>query len=268
MILYKLGLFGIDWDHTPFMDNKASFQRGINQAMRRTATELADNLGRVRSTSKSTPTCRTRAATSNSTRKPGISASGRSAPRRRRQAIIARASRKLRSFNARLPTARRCSTPAPTTCKSSRSHRQRHRLDLGNPQGPRREHNNGWFDFRADDRYWFAYGQLYAYYGLMKGPQADFKDVIKGSTRQPVGHDGSAIPSALRIQPFIIANGREDGWIMPTHLTTMGFYVLQGTLQPGRDQQRAEQYAEVCRDTAMANLRRHLCRIPCIVRLF
>lgn len=51
-ILYKLGLFGIDWDSTPFFDNKASFQRGINQAVRRTATELADNLGRVRTTSQ------------------------------------------------------------------------------------------------------------------------------------------------------------------------------------------------------------------------
>ena len=33
--------------------------------------------------------------------------------------------------------------------------------------------------------------------------------------------------AALRIQPLIIANGREDGWIMPTHLTTMGFYILR-----------------------------------------
>ena len=55
MILYKLGLFGIDWDNTPFFDNKASFQRGINQAVRRTATELADNLGRVRGTSQIDP---------------------------------------------------------------------------------------------------------------------------------------------------------------------------------------------------------------------
>src|SRR5690606_30993944 len=52
MVLYKLGLFGLDWDRTPFMDNKASFQRGINQAVRRTAIELADNLGRVRTTSQ------------------------------------------------------------------------------------------------------------------------------------------------------------------------------------------------------------------------
>ncbi len=26
-LIYKLGFFGIDWDHTPFFDNKASFQR-------------------------------------------------------------------------------------------------------------------------------------------------------------------------------------------------------------------------------------------------
>ncbi|MOA64270.1 hypothetical protein D3C78_1902640 [compost metagenome] len=33
--------------------------------------------------------------------------------------------------------------------------------------------------------------------------------------------------SALRIQPLIISNGEEAGWIMPTHLATMGFYILR-----------------------------------------
>ena len=32
---------------------------------------------------------------------------------------------------------------------------------------------------------------------------------------------------ASAIQPAIISNGREDGWIMPTHLATMGFYILR-----------------------------------------
>ncbi len=50
-LIYKLGLFGVDWDNTPFFDNKASFQRGVNQVVRRTAIQLADNLGRVRGTS-------------------------------------------------------------------------------------------------------------------------------------------------------------------------------------------------------------------------
>src|SRR5690606_8099944 len=52
MLFYKLGFFGIDWDSTPFFDNKASFQRGVNQTVRRTAVELVDALGRVRGTSQ------------------------------------------------------------------------------------------------------------------------------------------------------------------------------------------------------------------------
>ena len=51
MLLYKLGLFGIPWERTPFFDNKTAFQRRVNQAVRRTAIELVDTLGRVRGTS-------------------------------------------------------------------------------------------------------------------------------------------------------------------------------------------------------------------------
>ena len=31
MVLFKAGLFGMDWDRTPWLDNKASFQRGVNE---------------------------------------------------------------------------------------------------------------------------------------------------------------------------------------------------------------------------------------------
>lgn len=34
MLLYHLGFFGIDWDNTPFLGNKASFRRQLNQAVR------------------------------------------------------------------------------------------------------------------------------------------------------------------------------------------------------------------------------------------
>ncbi|MCE3590640.1 hypothetical protein LXJ59_29050, partial [Escherichia coli] len=52
MLLFKLGFFGMSWDDTPFLDNKAAFQRGINSAVRRTAVELVDTLGRIRGTSQ------------------------------------------------------------------------------------------------------------------------------------------------------------------------------------------------------------------------
>ena len=88
-------------------------------------------------------------------------------------------------------------------------------------------HNAGLFDFRADDRFWFAYGQLYAYYGLMEAAQADFEDVIKEKHLQNLWDTmDQQFVSALKMQPFIIVNSNEQG-IFASHLTTMGFYILR-----------------------------------------
>ncbi len=227
MILYKLGLFGIDWDSTPFFDNKASFQRGINQAVRRTATELADNLGRVRTTSQIDGNLQeARGQLQYDESIWYISRNGMTATT---PSVYRRAIANLRAFNSRLET---CQTVFDARADNLKQYIDRIASDIGSTSAilkDRAEHyNNGWFDFRADDRYWFAYGQLYAYYGLMKGAQADFEDVIKEKHLQNLWDTmDQQFTSALRIQPFIIANGREDGWIFPTHLTTMGFYVLR-----------------------------------------
>ncbi|QPC91211.1 DUF2333 family protein [Mesorhizobium sp. INR15] len=229
MILYKVGLFGIDWDSTPWMDNKASFQRGINQAVRRTATELADNLGRVRTTSQidtDLQDARGNLQFDEYTWYFGLSPFG---PKTPTPSYYRDAVRKLRSFNARLAT---CQATFDARADNLKQYIDRIASDIGSTSAILKEraenHNDGWFDFRADDRYWFAYGQLYAYYGLMKGAQADFEDVLKEKHLQSLWDTMDAqFVSALKIQPFIIANGREDGWLLPTHLTTMGFYVLR-----------------------------------------
>ncbi|OHV89782.1 DUF2333 family protein [Mesorhizobium sp. ORS 3428] len=229
MVLYKLGLFGIDWDHTPWMDNKASFQRGINQAVRRTATELADNLGRVRTTSQidaDLQDARGNLQFDEYTWYFGLNPFG---PKTPTPSYYRDAVRKLRSFNARLTA---CQATFDARADNLKQYIDRIASDIGSTSAILKEraenHNAGWFDFRADDRFWFAYGQLYAYYGLMKGAQADFDDVIKEKHLQNLWDTMDAqFVSALRIQPFIIANGREDGWLLPTHLTTMGFYILR-----------------------------------------
>ena len=62
----------------------------------------------------------------------------------------------------------------------------------------------------------------------MSAAHADFEDVIREKHLDNLFDNMEAqFRSALRIQPFIIANGREDGWLLPTHLTTMGFYILR-----------------------------------------
>ncbi|MER9209578.1 DUF2333 family protein [Mesorhizobium sp. C277A] len=229
MILYKLGLFGIDWDHTPFMDNKASFQRGINQAVRRTSTELADNLGRVRTTSQidtDLQDARGNLQFDEETWYFGLNPFG---PKTPTPSYYRDAVRKLRSFNARLAT---CQATFDARADNLKQYIDRISSDIGSTSAILKEraenHNNGWFDFRADDRFWFSYGQLYAYYGLMKGAQADFEDVIKEKHLQNLWDTMDAqFVSALRILPLIIANGREDGWLLPNHLTTIGFYMLR-----------------------------------------
>jgi hypothetical protein len=228
MILYKLGLFGIDWDKTPFMDNKASFQRGINQAVRRTTTELADNLGRVRTTSQidaDLQNARGNMQFDEETWYFGVSPFG---PKTPTPSYYRDAIKKLRAFNSRLET---CQTVFDARADNLKQYMDRVSSALGDTSALLKEraenYNYGFFDFRADDRFWFAYGQLYAYYGLMKGAQADFEDVIKqknlGNLWQTMDEQ---FVSALKIRPWIIANSREDGFFA-SHLTTMGFYVLR-----------------------------------------
>lgn len=228
MILYKLGLFGLDWDHTPFMDNKASFQRGINQAVRRTTTELADNLGRVRTTSQidnDLQDARGNMQFDESTWYFGLAPFG---PKTPTPSYYRDAITKLRSFNTRLSN---CQAVFDARADNLKIYIDRIASDIGSTSALLKDraenYNYGFFDPRADDRFWFAYGQLYAYYGLMMAAQADFEDVLKQRNLVNLWQTMDAqFVSALRIQPWIIANSSEDG-LFATHLTTMGFYILR-----------------------------------------
>ncbi|WP_454850282.1 DUF2333 family protein [Rhizobium binxianense] len=229
MVLYKLGFFGVSWDSTPFLDNKASFQRGINQAIRRTSAELVDTLGRVRGTSginADLQSARGNLQFDEYSWYFGFSPFG---PKTPTPAYYRAAINSLRKFNTDLAT---CNAIFDGRADNLIQFIDRIANDLGSTSDILAErsqnHNRGWFDTRADDRFWFAYGQLYAYNAILAAAQADFSQVISernlgaiwtGTMRQ--------FQAALRIQPAIISNGREDGWIMPSHLATMGFYILR-----------------------------------------
>ncbi|MDC9810308.1 MULTISPECIES: DUF2333 family protein [Rhizobium] len=229
MLLYKMGFFGIDWDHTPFLDNKASFQRGINQAVRRTSAELVDTLGRVRGTSginNDLQSARGNLQFDEHSWYFGLNPFG---PKTPTPSYYRSAIGSLRKFNTDLSA---CNAIFDGRADNLMQFIDRIANDLGGTSDMLAErsenHNRGWFDTRADDRFWFAYGQLYGYYAILAAAQADFSQVVQernlgavwsGTTRQ--------FQAALRIQPAIISNGREDGWIMPSHLATMGFYILR-----------------------------------------
>lgn len=229
MILYKLGLFGIDWDDTPFFDNKASFQRGVNQAVRRTSIELVDSLGRVRGTSlvdSNLQSARGNLQFDEFTWYFGLSPFG---PKTPTPGFYRVAIKDLRAFNDRL---QKCDAVFDARADNLLQLIDRIANDLGATSAILRDrsekYNRGWFDTRADDRFWFAYGQLYGYYGVLSGAHADFQGVIaQRGLAQLWSMLEEQLRAALKIQPFIISNGAESGWLMPTHLATMGFYVLR-----------------------------------------
>jgi len=229
MLLYKLGFFGMDWDSTPFLDNKASFQRGVNQAIRRTSVELVDALGRVRGTSGINPdlqSARGNLQFDESSWYFGLSPFG---PKTPTPSYYRAALRSLNKFNADLG---HCNATFDSRADNLIEFVDRIANDLGSTSDILAErsenHNFGWFDTRADDRFWFAYGQLYGYYGILSAAGADFSRVIAERNLGALWAETMRqFQAALRIQPFIISNGREDGWIMPSHLATMGFYILR-----------------------------------------
>ncbi len=229
MLGYKLGFFGIDWDDTPWLDNKASFQRGVNQAVRRTSVELVDSLGRVRGTSgvnNELQNARGSIQFDEETWYFGLNPFG---PKTPTPSFYRSAMRDLRKFNVSLG---KCEAIFDGRSDNMVEFLDRVANDLGNTSAIIRErsefHNGGWFDTRADDRFWFAFGQLYGYYGILSAAGADFENVVTQRGLAPIYTETmKQLRAALRIQPLIISNGREDGWIMPTHLATMGFYILR-----------------------------------------
>lgn len=229
MLVYKLGLFGVSWDRTPWFDNKASFQRGIHEAIRRTTTELADNMGRLRGTSRidaNLNDARGNSQFDEYTWYIGLNPPGfntRATPTYYRQVVT-----NLRAFNASLE---RCEAVFDARADNLIQYLDRIASALGSTSAILREraenYNYGFFDPRADDRYWFAYGQLYAYYGLLSGAHADFEDVIRERNLDQLWKQmEDNFKTALRNQPMLIANSAEDG-LFATHLSTMDSYILR-----------------------------------------
>ncbi len=229
MLLYKAGFFGISWDDTPFLDNKASFQRGVNSIVRRTSAELVDTIGRVRGTSginSDLQKARGNLQFDESSWYFGLHPFG---PKTPTPSYFRAAITNLRSFNTDLSS---CKTIFDSRADNLLQFVDHIAGDLGSTANILAErsqnHSYGWFDMRADDRFWFAYGQLYASYGILSAAGVDFQQVI---AERNVGVLWSGtldmLRAALRIQPFIISNGSEDSSFMPSHLATMGFHVLR-----------------------------------------
>ena len=229
MLMYKLGLLGLDWENTPFFDNKASFQRGVLSVLRRTTLELRDVLGRERGTSAVDTDLQNAAGQMNFDDETWYFGLDPFGPKTPTPSFYRQGARYLASFNARLGS---CDATFDPRADNLVDLLDRIAKDIGDTsQSIRRRaelSDAGWLDVRADNEFWNSLGKLYGYYGIVRAARADFADVIE--TRQLAGlwdRLEEQMRTALDLSPLVVSNGDEDGFVMPTHLTTMGFYVLR-----------------------------------------
>ncbi len=228
-LLYKLGLFGISWDSTPWMDNKASFQRGIHRGVTSAAIEMRETLGRVRGSSERDEDLVD--ALSNLQIDEfnwyfGLNPFGF---KQTSWGSYRQAHKELGEYNARLE---RCEAFFDARADNLSNFLDRIAKDIGSTtaviKDRAEQHNWGWFDTRADNVFLEANGQLYAYLGLLRATRQDFQDIVRRRNLGSLWDSMDAqLQSAVKLDPLVISNGDEDGFVMPTHLTTMGFYILR-----------------------------------------
>lgn len=241
--MYTIGVLGlIDWADTPWYDNKASFQLGVLDILRRIGVELTDTMGRVRGTSAADPDLQgaqsrlrvnERAWILNNPFDRQLNTISVAAGASYRGAIGL-----YERYNERLAS---CEALFDVRADSLRTVIDRMSKDLGSTtdqlaqrgqgliydpatdefvQGP--GNNRGWFDFRADNVFHRARGQMFALHGIMQGIRADYRDVIERRDIADIWDRMEAhIAEAAALKPLIVSNGRADGILMPNHLAAM-----------------------------------------------
>lgn len=226
---HKMGLFFIwEWKDTPFLDNKAAFQLGINQSVRRTAIELVDRLGRVRGTSSINPNLQKAREAANYREDAWVMTLSPPFFQPSTTARLKEARRDLLAFNQELS---RCEADFDTRADNLLQFLDRVTADIGSTSEilQRRMEAANFFgvDRRADDRFWFAYGQLYGYHGILSAMASDFRDVFGQRNLNSLWlRVADQLDDALQTRPPVVVNGSASS-IVKSHLESIGFDLLR-----------------------------------------
>lgn len=246
---YKVGVLGIlSWEATPFFDNKASFESGVLRALRRTSIELVDILGRARGTSEVDKGLQAARGLLQYDERTWwfnpFDAERPFGPVQPSPMIYRKSIKLYDEFNQRLE---KCEALFDARADNLQQFLDRVANDLGSAADalakrsqatrynaptqtfvPGEGNNRGWFDTRADNYFMAASGQMYAYHGLIQAARVDFSDVIEKRDLVDVWNRMEEhVAEAAVLSPAIISNGREDGLIMPAHLSVLAANILR-----------------------------------------
>ncbi len=241
-VMYKSGIFFvIPWSNTPFLDNKASFQQGVHDVVKRMSIELEEKLSRIRGTSsKNTELQKAREDLHYGTSIGYINLfDGNPLIAVAAETRYRNAQKLYESFNHKLASCQMVFDPRADNLRATLDSLANALGAIASEMDERATSiGRGWFDFKADNYYFEALGMIYAYDGLIKAIEVDFADVINDKGLTLLWQQLSMrTHNAASLRPLIISNGAEDGWIMPSHLNTISqkLLLIRSQLVEARD---------------------------------
>ncbi len=216
------------------LDNMGAYQEGIIHAIGRFTTELSDQLGRARGSSRVDADLESAAGL---LRFPGDVwvfdfqrswAPTVTSEEQYREAIDA-----LRSYNMRLSSGSAQFHPRADNLLVAL---ERISADIGS-QGDLIENyiaSSGFdvTDQAADYVFYFTKGKLYAYYILIEAIGQDFEAIIQNEGLAGLWPQMlTSFREASILKPIFVSNSRPGGFFLASHLAEIGFYMLRAKAQ-------------------------------------
>jgi hypothetical protein len=213
------------------LDNMPNYQHGIQQALARFATEMADQIGRARGSSSADDDLTKARGLLNQAPDLWYVSGGSIAANSETQ--YKEAMVRLVSYNTRLAAGRAAFEPRADNLISTLD---RIGKDLGAASNAIDQeidlYSGDWFDLNADNVFYYNKGLLYANAVLLRELGADFKNVLgeRGAGNIWERMVASMMEGAT-LQPLVVINGSPNALVEPNHLTAQGFYLLRARTQ-------------------------------------
>jgi hypothetical protein len=213
------------------LDNMPNYQIGIQLALARFATEMADQIGRSRgSSSADSDLTKARSGLNYAPDRWYVSSASITA---NSETQYEEAMVRLQSYNQRLAAGQAAFEPRADNLIGTLD---RIGKDLGSASSDIDEeidlYSGDWFDLRADNVFYRNKGLLYANALLLRDLGADFKNVLdeRGAGKIWERMVDSMMEGAT-LQPLVVINGSPNAMLEPNHLASQGFYLLRARTQ-------------------------------------
>jgi hypothetical protein len=220
------------WHPSALLDDKPNFQLGVMYAVSRFALELGDYLARVRGSSAIDPNVDKAVGYLRYDGTTWYWGQGNIIPTAKAESQYRKGVDLLLTYNRDLGAGK---STFDRRADNLIVFLDRVAADLGSSSAEldvRAEAGGGYFDSKADDVFYNVKGKMYGYYTIMRALGDDFGPIIREKQAGEIWNNMlGSLRTGATMSPLIVVNGRQDSLLMPSHLSTLGFYLLRARTQ-------------------------------------